>query len=504
MSGKQSEEFVPEEHVRSAEEEYAELEEARRSLRNVYHKLAYSFVVSITQMFSIGGLGIAAFSARDVAASMHATNPSEMVWYMAAYALTGGVFVLVAGAVGDVVGHKYALVFGWLWTALWSLLSGFATNSIYFDVMRGLAGIGNAAVTPCAVALLARAFPAGSPWKNLSFALFGFFAPSGFVMGGAVAAGMTHSVNWRWAYYLWAILSLVFGILSFLVIPHSLGKSVPGATMRTFDYLGSFLGIGGLLLFAFAWIQAGILGWEVTYTYVLLIIGVVLTIAFAFWETRAKQPVHPPSMWKRRGFTPVAAAMCFGWMSFGVFLYFAPEFLMTFRNLSPRHAVAETSPVVVTGAIGTLFVALVVDRISVKIIFMISAFGFLFGNLMFSVTPERQTYWAMAFPGMALVALGPDLSFTSASIVITNTVLPDEQGAAGSFINTLVLYGSGLGMGFAGVVQRYVMRQTGDALLASRSALWFGLGLSAMAMLVVILFVHDPRFEKNEDAASEA
>ncbi|KAL4402830.1 transmembrane transporter [Malassezia pachydermatis] len=472
-------------------------------IKNVYHSLIYIFTVAISQMFSVGSLGIAAFSMRQTAADFHAPS-SEMVWYLAAYGITSGVFVLIAGRLGDVFGHKYIFIAGWLWTAAFSLGAGFCSTSVVFDVMRGLTGVGTAMITPCAIALLARAFPPGSTWKNMAFALFGFFAPTGFVVGGAIGAGFAQNVTWRWAYWFWAIMCLFFAILSFLVIPHRLGKSLPGVSMMNYDYVGSLLGVAGLLLFAVAWSQGGGLGWDTVYVYVLLIVSVVCTGLFAVWETIIKHPVLPPSLWTRPGFVPMILALFFGWNSFGVLIYFGPEFLLEFRDLTPLHAVAEFTPIIICGLVATLSAGFFVDWMPVQYIFFAACCSFLFGNLMFSLTPAHQMYWKMVFPAFALTGFGPDLSFTAASIVISNTLLPSEQGVGGSLINTVVLYSAGLGMSIAGTVEHYVLLDTNnDLLLAFRACLWLGVGFAGISIFIVVFFVRDVRFQKKENTESD-
>ena len=472
--------------------EVAEQEPDEAPIQNVFHSLAYCLVVSFAQMFSVGGLGIAAFTARDVAPAINASQ-SDTVWFMAAYSLTGGVFVLIAGSIGDVIGPKYTLMLGWFFTAVWTLISGFATSAIMFDVMRGLAGIGNALMIPCAIALLARAYPPQSAWKNFSFALLGFFAPAGFVVGGSIGAGMTHAVSWKWGYWLYAIVCFAFCIATFVVVPHRLGKRLPNASLRNFDYFGSFLGVAGLLLFAFAWNQAALVGWDTPYTYVLLIIGLLALVGFVVWEKRVKEPVLPPDLWTRPGFTPVIVTLFFGWMSFGVFLYFAPEFIMTFRDVSPLNTTGEAAPLVIGGLVATMTVAATVDHVKVQYFFILSALAFIFGNVMFAAMPPHQIYWAMAFPAFALTSFGPDLSFTAASITISNTVEPHEQGKGGSMVNTMVLYSAGLGMGIAGTIQRYVMERHNDEHLAFRSAFIFALGIATIALIIGVT-IRDRRF----------
>lgn len=472
-------------------------------IKSKFHNFVYVYTVAMSQMFSVAGLGIAAFSARQTAGTLN-TDAASMVWFVAAYGITSGAFVLIGGRIGDMIGHKYAFILGWLWSALFYLVSGFSTSSIMFDVMRGLTGMGVALFTPSGLALLARAYPPGSMWKNMAFAFFGFFAPTGFVVGGAIGAGFAQNVNWRWAYWFAAIVCLALGCLAFIVIPHRLGKRLPGISWKNYDYLGSFLGVAGLIILAVAFSQGGALGWETPQVYILFIVSMVCLIAFGVWEKIYKHPVLPPSLWTRPGFVPVIMALVTGWMAFGIFVYFAPEFLFNFREVSPLHGVAEASPIVLCGFIGTMTVGLVVNWMPVQYIFTVSSCAYVLGNLLFALTPAHQLYWKMVFPAYSLVALGPDLSFTSGSIIISNSLLPSEQGIGASMINTVVLYCSGFGMAMAGNVHYYVLKHYGDELLATRATFWFGFSLATISLLIVVIFVRDLRFKhKNEKQEQE-
>lgn len=118
--------------------------------------------------------------------------------------------------------------------------------------------------------------------------------------------------------------------------------------------------------------------------------------------------------------------------------------------------------------------------------------GFFAGNLLLSLTPAHQIYWAMLFPAFCVVTLGPDLSFASATIIISNVVHHDEQAVGGSFVNTVVLYSHGFGMGIAGCVQRYVQQDSSNELLSVHSVLWFAVGVDVISFLVVVLLSATP------------
>lgn len=74
-----------------------------------------------------------------------------------------------------------------------------------------------------------------------------------------------------------------------------------------------------------------------------------------------------------------------------------------------------------------------------------------------------------------------------------NSVGKRDQGIAGSLIGTLQLYATSTGLGFAGIVETHA---AGDAAAAGggqaegyRAALYFGMGLAGMALVIGLVFV---------------
>ena len=464
-----------------------------------FQEAIFIFVIGLSQLFSVGGLGNTAFSVQQIGRALDATSNGQTSWFLAAYALCGGVVVVVTGRLGDHFGHKNVFLFGWIWMAIWSLASGFANNVVFFDFARAMTGVGNGALVPNSFALLARAFPPFSVKKNIAFAFLGFCAPSGYIFGGLIGAAFAQKVTWRWGFWFWAIGCLILGMATFVVVPHSVGSPIPGLSLKDLDYIGTFLGISGLILFAFAWNQASVVGWQEPYTYALLIVGIVLIVAFAISQSHVSAPILPNSLWTRKGFTPIVTAMSFGWMSFGIFLYYTTTFIFSIRKKLPLTAVAEMVPLVIGGFFATASVGVFIPKVPAQYIFGVSMFSFFIGNLLMSFAIDSNVYWAFIFPACLLVVGGPDLSFASSGILISNVVLPEEQGVAGSFISTAVQYSIAIGLGIAATVETHVNKSGSDVVLGFRGAYWLGIGFAAVAFFVVVLFVRDHRFDEVKD-----
>lgn len=209
---------------------------------------------TVFETIQVAQLGAVAYPVYIISNDFHFTNAIESAWFMAAYSLTAGAFVLISGQLGDIVGHKLIFTLGWLWMAIWTLVSSFATSTVFFCVCRGLAGLGSAFLSPNGMALLGRAFVPGSVRKNISFALLGAKAPAGYIFGGVFGALLAQKASWRWAMRLLSMLSFAFAGLSILVIPRAVGgRDTTSVEIGTFDWLGAITGASGLILFSFAW-----------------------------------------------------------------------------------------------------------------------------------------------------------------------------------------------------------------------------------------------------------
>ncbi|KAJ5501220.1 Major facilitator superfamily domain general substrate transporter [Penicillium expansum] len=461
--------------------EKAEPETEPTTFSSTFQEAVFILVIGLSQLFSVGGLGNVAYSIEQIGASLGTNSNGQMSWFQASYSLCGGVFVLVTGRLGDHFGHKYVFLFGWIWMAIWSLVCGFSHDVVLFDIARGMMGIGNGALAPNSFALLARAFPPLSVKKNIAFAFLGFCAPSGYIFGGLIGAAFGEKVTWRWGFWFWAIGCLVLSLATFVIVPHRIGSPIPALSLRQFDYIGSLLGVSALILFSFAWSQASVVGWQEPYIYALLIVSVFLLVGFVFSQSCVSAllpqfPLDPP--W-----------LCARGRRYGIWL-----------DTQPLAAVAQMVPLVIGGMFATMAVGLFIAKTPAQYIFGVSMFSFFIGNLLMSFVNYSNVYWAFIFPACLLVVGGPDLSFASSGILISNAVLPEEQGVAGSFISTVVLYSISIGLGIAATVESHVNEGGQNLIRGYRGAFWLGIGFAAVGFFIVIFFVRDPRFEsKAED-----
>ncbi|KAH8809231.1 hypothetical protein F5884DRAFT_794875 [Xylogone sp. PMI_703] len=461
--------------------------------QSLFKEVVFVAVICMAQLITQAVLGQAVVPLHIIGRSFGTTNPGQLSWYAAAYSLTVGTFILPAGRLGDVFGHKRFFIAGFLWLALWSLLAGFSaySNQIFFACCRAFQGIGPALLLPNAIAILGRTYEPGRR-KDMIFSLFGATAPGGFVIGGVFSALFAEKVWWPWGYWVTAMVSCVLALLGVLVIPHTptIGAAGEGfmEVFSRLDGLGAITGVVGLVLINFAWNQGPVVGWPTPYVYVLLIVGFLFIAAFVYVEAHAKHPLVPVgALSKDVGF--VLACIGAGWSSFGIWMFYTWQMVEVLRGVSPLLASAQFSPVAISGLVAALTTGVLLSHVRTSVVMLFSLVAFTVGSIIASTTPVHQTYWAQTFVSLLIMPWGMDMSFPAATILLSNAMEKKHQGLAASLVNTVVNYSISIGLGFAGTIETQIDSDGTHILKGYRGAYYMGIGLSGGGVIIAILFV---------------
>ena len=221
----------------------------------------------------------------------------------------------------------------------------------------------------------------------------------------------------------------------------------------------------------------------------------------------------PLTIYRAPSFTPVIIVVLFGFMSYGNFIWYLVAWQQSIRHWSVLSTAWGLTPLAIFSATGAFIAAWLVPRLAVQWILVIGALSVLVAEVLVATMPEQQIYWAQAFPATVIQSFCPDFIFTAAQIVACNSVGRRDQGVAGSLIGTLQLYATSIGLGFAGIVETHAKGNSAvvgaEASLAGgyRAALYFGMGLAGVALVLGAVFVRMPRDTREgwqgEDAVSD-
>ncbi|KAI1104212.1 MFS general substrate transporter [Jackrogersella minutella] len=429
----------------------------------VIHEIAFFAVVSTANFTPQSGFHQSLCILHAIGSDLGVTNPGQLVWFIAGYGLTG-TFILFAGRLGDVYGHKLIFLIGNLWFALFSIVAGL---SIYtprpyavFLFGRIMQGIGPALLVPNAVALLGVTYVPG-PRKAMLFALFGAMAPASAIISPAFTS-LLALARWPYAFFALALLLVFTTLAGMVVIPGGLSPERPRIPQGDFrglcaelDVLGALTGVSGLVLISVSWNQASINGWRDPYVSALLIVGTLLCVSFIFVEKHARKPLIPLEA-INSGVTFILAAVFCGWGCFGIYIYYIWEFYEVLRGASPLLATAMHSPILVSGIAAAITTGMIIHRVGPAVVMALALLAFTIGTTLIATTPIDQTYWAQTFLCNLIITWGMDLSFPAATLMLSDLVSSENQGIAASLVTTVVNYSGALAMGVAGTVELQV------------------------------------------------
>ncbi|CAO1634310.1 unnamed protein product [Parajaminaea phylloscopi] len=445
-------------------------------------------------------------------------QPAQLSWFAAAYSLSVGTIILPAGRIGDLWGHKKVVVLGYAWTSIWCLAAGLSSylhsSPVLFDVCRGFQGMGYSFLLPNAVAILARCTHAGHWKRALYFTCFAASAPNGFLLGGCFSGlvAQFHPDDWEWGFYLAAIGLAALALLSWFVLPsdryltmfHGTGEpsaeeksetttSTPAGDMaektpnkasrredgQGFDWWGTVTAISGLVLFNFAWNQAGVVGWDTPYVPVLLVVGLALIVLFLWVETRVRFPLVPQEIWTTQN-SIVLACVALGWSSFGIWNFYSVRWLINIRQSTLMSTVAMVTPCGISGIVAASTSMVLLTRFGPAWVMLVAMTAFCLANLLLATMPAQQLYWKQAFPSYVIAPLGMDMSFPSASLIVANSLPQHKQGVAGSLVNTIINYCVAIGLGLAGTVEAHTNAGGSRIVDGYRYSLYTGVGLAGL------------------------
>lgn len=332
--------------------------------------------------------------------------------------------------------------------------------------------------------------------------MFGAMAPVSAILSPLFTALL--AMVWLPAAFIGlAVFLVAVAVAAFFVIPPKPNNELPAPAVSLWhlavelDLGGALTGISSLALFGIACNLGAFDGWHQPHVLILLVSGILLTVAFGFVEKHAKKPLLPYEAISPGVISVLTAVFC-GWGCFGIWIYYTWEFYSVLRGATPLMATAWHSPILVCGICAALTTGFIIQRVGPAVVMTFALLAFTVGTVLVATAPIEQNYWLQTFLCNIIITWGMDLSFPAATLMLSDLVGPDHQGIAASLVTTVVNYSGALVLGIAASVEMQVHqahvqvgggitsghRDPAETLRGYRAAWYLGIGLGVAGLLV--------------------
>ena len=361
-------------------------------------------------------------------------------WIVTAYALSFGSLLLFCGRLADLVGRKRMFLTGLVGFAVASAIGGASVNVAMLVTARACQGVFAAMLAPAALSLLTTTF-SDSKERGKAFGVYGAIAGAGAAVGLQLGGALTSYLSWRWCLYINLIFAAI-AITGGALWLHGQQKKTGGKL----DIPGVLLVSSGVFCIVYGFSNAATHGWSTPSTYGFLAAGVVLLVAFAIWQGRAKYPLLPPRVVldRNRG-ASYLAILIVGAGLFGIFL-FLTYYMQVSLGYSPVISGVAFLPMVVCIAIAANVGNIVLlPRVGPKPL-VIAAFLLLTGGqIWLTRIGVRGDYVGDILGPLMVTGTGMGLMFSTAINTGTYGVDPQDAGVASASVNTGQQLGGSIG-----------------------------------------------------------
>ncbi len=371
---------------------------------------------------------------------------ADYTWIPISAMLASTIVVPIAGKLSDVYGRKPLYMTGVIVFAVGSLLSGLAPNFWFLVFARFVQGAGMGFLMPLSQAIIGDII---SPrergkYQGMMGASFGLAS----IVGPAAGGFITQYYSWRWLFFV----NLPFAALTLLVV--AVYMHVPNERRKhSIDVAGSVtlsLGVSAVLL-ATVWggSQYPWSSWQIVSLYAA---GAALLIAFAWFETRAEEPVLPLYLWKSSIFTfSNIASIGVAMAMFGT-IFFLPVFVQGVIGNSVTSSGAILVPLLVAMIVTSIGSGQIISRTGrYKMPLIIGMVLMLAGYVLLSLLDVRATNQQVVI-AMIVIGLGLGTSMQTYTLVVQNSVSRKDMAVATSATQLSRSIGAAVGLAVLGTI----------------------------------------------------
>jgi EmrB/QacA subfamily drug resistance transporter len=375
-------------------------------------------------------------------------------WVSTMYLLCSTLAVPIFAKLSDMYGRKWFFLGGSVGFVLSSALCGAAGTMTFLPidgmnqliVFRGLQGIGGGVMMGLAFTIIGDIFSPAERGKYTSFfaATWGLASIFGPTLGG----WLTDQVSWRAVFYV----NLPVGAVAIAIIYFQFPELHPEGVIRKLDWAGIATLILCIVPLLLALNFATDFGWTSTRIESLLVFSAVMLAAFLWAESKAIEPLIPPSLFREPIVSLCSVAVfLLGMGMFGVIIYL-PLFMQGVLGVSATQSGNLLTPLMMGAVAGSVVTGQLTLRLqSYKIAAVVGSILVAAGMILFArmngATHRMDVVLAMIIGGIGMGLLQPVYT-----VAVQNVAPRKYMGAATASTAFFRSIGSTMGVAIFGSV----------------------------------------------------
>ena len=368
------------------------------------------------------------------------------IWPFTAYLLTATVSGPIYGKLSDLFGRRPIFVIGVSIFLIGSFLCGISQEMWQFIAFRGLQGLGAGALFPVALAIIGDIFAPSERGKYQGF--FGAMFGIAFLIGPALGGLITENISWHWIFFVNIPLGAVVLFVIWRILPT---VRDPNAT-RNIDYLGASLLVAALVPILIGFTQKQFGDWTDPDVGGLIGLGLVMTVAFIWAESRAKDPIVPLHMFRIPAFRASVMAMFFAAVGFFAAVVFLPRWFQVVNGSSPTESGYQILPLLGGLILAAITSGQIVARTGRYKPIIFGSLLVLAGGLFLLTNIRPDTPLPLLWLWMGITGLGIGPAFAIFTLVVQNNVPVHELGAGTSSVTLFQQVGGTVGLAVTGSI----------------------------------------------------
>jgi EmrB/QacA subfamily drug resistance transporter len=373
---------------------------------------------------------------------------NNLAWVVNAYLIAFGGSLLLAGRLGDLLGHRRIFMIGLGVFTGASLLCALSQSQEMLIAARFIQGAGGALASAVTLGMIVTMFPKPREQAK-AIGVYGFVASAGGSIGLLVGGILTDAISWHWIFFVNVPIGIVTGLLALRLV-----ESRPGIGLKEgADLPGAILVTSGLMLAVYTILGVNDHGWGSARTLLLAAVSIALVAAFVYRQSRIEKPLMPLRLFHSRNVTGaniVIALLVVG--MFGIF-FLGALYMQLVLGYSPLEVGLAFLPgSLVMGTLSLGFTDKLNMRFGPRRVLITGLCFLLVSMLLFLRTPVDGTYITDLFPTMIIFGFGAGVAFPALMMLAMSGATPSDAGLASGLVNTAGQVGGAIGLALLATV----------------------------------------------------